>query len=151
MLLGSPQLSPAQFDKVCSTFHLMPSFSEMQIMRPAPIRVNSGTWITQVFFNSSPRYLFSGNFVIVHPHLCPPPSRGRKLEFWCGDTRTRVSTPLKKSPLPLREGTKGRGAELLRNFFVTSNCPRRCSPKYFIAMSIASSWLTISQFPLTTL
>ena len=25
----------------------------------------------------------------------------------------RVSTPLKRSPLPLREGTEGRGAELL--------------------------------------
>jgi len=27
-----------------------------------------------------------------------------------------VSTPLKRFPLPLREGTKGRGAELLRIF-----------------------------------
>jgi hypothetical protein len=52
--------------------------------------------------------------LIVHPHPYPPPSRGMGLVFWSGDTHSCVSTPLKKSPIPPREGTKGRGSELLQ-------------------------------------
>jgi hypothetical protein len=37
-------------------------------------------------------------FVTVHPHPCPPPSRGRESDRWSGDTKCVSPLLLKISP-----------------------------------------------------